>query len=72
VEAGARRPSPRYLECATMAKTSKREYVWLQCTECGDLNYRTSVNVLGGTPKLQLKKYCPRVRKRTVHKIKRK
>jgi large subunit ribosomal protein L33 len=55
-----------------MAKAVKREYVWLQCTECGDLNYRTSVNVMGGTPKLELKKYCPRVRKRTLHKIKRK
>jgi large subunit ribosomal protein L33 len=55
-----------------MAKTQKREWVWLQCTETGDLNYRTNVNVQGGVPKLQLKKYCPRLRKRTVHKIKRK
>ena len=39
-----------------MAKAAKREYVWLQCKECADLNYRTSVNVMGGTPKLQLKK----------------
>ena len=55
-----------------MAKAQKREYVWLQCTETGDLNYRTSVNVQGGVPKLRLKKYCPRLRRRTVHKIKRK
>ncbi len=55
-----------------MAKGSKREYVWLQCTETGDLNYRTSVNVSGGVPKLERKKYCPRLRRRTVHKIKRK
>jgi large subunit ribosomal protein L33 len=55
-----------------MAKTQKRESVWLQCTECNDLNYRTSVNVQGGTPKMQLKKYCPRTRTRTAHKIKRK
>ena len=55
-----------------MAKATKREYVWLQCTECGDLNYRTSVNVQGGVPKLKLKKYCPRSRSRTDHKIKRK
>ncbi len=53
-------------------KAGKREYVFLQCAECGDLNYRTSVNVQGGTPKMQLKKYCPRSRGRTVHKIKRK
>jgi large subunit ribosomal protein L33 len=55
-----------------MAKAPKREMVWLQCTETGDLNYRTEINVLGGVPKLLLKKYSPRLRKRTVHKIKRK
>jgi len=54
-----------------MAKAQRREDVWLQCSECGDLNYRTSVKVLGGVPKLELKKYCPRQRKRTVHKIRR-
>ena len=55
-----------------MAKALKREYVWLQCTDCGDLNYRTTVNVQGGVPKLQLKKFCKRTRTRTEHKIKRK
>ncbi|MEW6742664.1 MAG: 50S ribosomal protein L33 [Planctomycetota bacterium] len=60
-----------------MAKGKKaaREQVWLQCSETGDLNYRTSINVKGGMPeklKAGLKKYCPRLRKHTVHKIKRK
>ncbi len=55
-----------------MAKAAKREFVWLQCTVCKDLNYRTSVNVMGGTPKLELKKYCKRERTRTTHKVKRK
>jgi large subunit ribosomal protein L33 len=55
-----------------MAKAPKREYVWLQCTETGDLNYRTSVNVQGGVPKVELKKYSKRLRRRTVHKVKRK
>jgi len=55
-----------------MAKSQKREYVWLQCTETGDLNYRTNVRTAGGVPKLELKKYSPRLRRRTVHKIKRK
>jgi large subunit ribosomal protein L33 len=59
-----------------MAKKSvAREYVWLQCTESGDLNYRTSINVKGGiTDKLKegMNKYCPRLRKHTLHKIKRK
>jgi len=55
-----------------MAKSNKREFVWLQCVDCGDLNYRVSVNVQGGTPKLELKKFCARTRKHTVHKVKRK
>ncbi|MEM6257156.1 MAG: 50S ribosomal protein L33 [Planctomycetota bacterium] len=60
-----------------MAKKSKGavEYVWLQCTETGDLNYRTPINVKGGiADKLKegMKKYSPRLRKHTLHKIKRK
>jgi large subunit ribosomal protein L33 len=60
-----------------MAKGKKqaREYVWLQCTDCGDLNYRTSLNVKGGIPekmKNGLSKYCARTRKHTPHKVKRK
>jgi ribosomal protein L33 len=43
-----------------MAKSAKREWVFPQ------------VNVQGGVPKLELKKYCPRLRKHTVHRIKRK
>jgi len=48
--------------------------VWLQCSDCGQLNYRTSIRVAGGSSqqKLELKKYCPRQRAHTVHKIKRK
>jgi len=51
------------------------EHVWLQCTESGDLNYRTPVNVKGGIAdkiKAGLMKYSPRLRKHTLHKIKRK
>jgi len=56
-------------------KKAGREYVWLQCSETGELNYRVSVNLKGGVPeglKEGLKKYCPRLRKHTLHKIKRK
>ncbi len=54
-----------------MAKES-REMVWLQCTETGDLNYRTEIKVAGGAQKLEIKKYCPRLRRHTLHKVKRK
>ena len=56
-------------------KAEAREYVWLQCSETGDLNYRTSVMTRGGLPerlKDGLKKFSPRLRRHTVHKIKRK
>jgi large subunit ribosomal protein L33 len=56
-------------------KAQAREYLWLQCTETGDLNYRTEVNTKGGMPeglKDGLKKYSPRVRKHTLHKVKKK
>ncbi len=56
-------------------RSTDREYVWLQCAETGDLNYRSSVRVKGGIPekmKAGLQKYSPRLRKHTLHKIKRK
>ena len=52
-----------------------REYVWLQCTESGDMNYRTQILVKGGISdkiKAGFMKYCPRLRRHTLHKIKRK
>ncbi|MCC6909626.1 MAG: 50S ribosomal protein L33 [Phycisphaerales bacterium] len=56
-------------------KSTGREYVWLQCTESNDLNYRTQINLKGGMPeklKEGLMKFSPRLRKHTLHKIKRK
>ncbi len=55
-----------------MAKKVKREYFWLECSDCGDRNYRTEVNIVGGVPKMEIKKFCKRERKRTVHKLRKK
>lgn len=59
-----------------MAKKSlDREYVWLQCTETGDMNYRAEIRVKGGISekvKEGFQKFCPRLRRHTLHKIKRK
>jgi len=59
-----------------MAKKSlDREFVWLQCTETGDLNYRAEIRVKGGISdkaKEGFMKFCPKLRKHTLHKIKRK
>ena len=54
-----------------MAKEN-REMAWMQCTECNDLNYRTEIKVAGGPQKVELKKYSPRLRRHTLHKVKRK
>ena len=56
-------------------KAAGVEDVWLQCSETGDLNYRTPVNTKGGISdrlKEGLMKFSPRLRKHTLHKISRK
>ncbi|MGD1002030.1 MAG: 50S ribosomal protein L33 [Candidatus Brocadiia bacterium] len=48
-----------------------REFMSLECTVCGNRNYRTSRETRAGK-KLELKKYCKYDRKRTVHVEKKK
>lgn len=57
-----------------MARKGKagREYVFLECPDCRNRNYRTSKQTRGETTKLELPKYCKTCRKHTVHKEKRK
>jgi large subunit ribosomal protein L33 len=43
----------------------KAETVFLVCEETGDYNY--AVRRKPGGEKLQLSKYCPRLRKHTLH-----
>ena len=54
-----------------MAKEN-REMAWLQCMNCDELNYRTEIKVAGGPQKIEVKKYSPRLRRHTLHKVKRK
>jgi large subunit ribosomal protein L33 len=54
-----------------MAKGKKKvEIIHLVCEESGDHNY-TLARKTGGE-KLKLKKYCPRLRKHTLHVEKKK
>ncbi len=48
-----------------------REYVWLKCEACGARNYRTQKETRGAN-RLELKKFCRKERKHTVHKEDRK
>lgn len=53
-----------------MAKNENRSYVTLVCTDCKSENYMTSKNKKNTTEKLELKKYCARCNKHTMHKEK--
>ena len=54
-----------------MAKSKKKaEVVFLVCKETGDYNY--TLRRKPGGEKLNLKKYCPRLRKHTEHSEKKK
>ncbi|GEK89289.1 50S ribosomal protein L33 [Alkalibacterium putridalgicola] len=45
-----------------------RVNVTLECTECKERNYLTSKNKRNNTERLEMKKYCPRERKATLHR----
>ncbi|MDY2728396.1 MAG: 50S ribosomal protein L33 [Candidatus Onthovivens sp.] len=47
-----------------------RDSFTLKCTECGEENYITSKNKKNNPDRLEIKKYCPKCRKMTVHKEK--
>jgi large subunit ribosomal protein L33 len=47
---------------------SMRVNITLACTECGERNYITSKNKRNNPDRLELKKYCPRDKKVTLHR----
>lgn len=47
-----------------------REQVILVCTECGEENYTTTRNKKLKPTKMEVKKYCPKLRRYTMHKEK--
>ncbi|HCG58338.1 MAG TPA: 50S ribosomal protein L33 [Clostridiales bacterium] len=46
----------------------KRKDITLACTECQERNYATSKNSTANPERIEIKKFCPRCGKRTVHK----
>lgn len=53
------------------AKKGARDYVAMECTVCGNRNYRTSKQMRLQT-KLELTKFCNTCRKHVEHKEKKK
>jgi len=51
-----------------MAKKNAREKIQLQCTESGDINYSYTKNKREHPERMELKKYCPKLRKHTLHR----
>ena len=51
-----------------MAKKSARIIVILSCEVCKEQNYTTTKNKTNLQGKLELKKYCSRCKKHTLHK----
>lgn len=47
---------------------SKRDQVILKCSECGEHNYITTRNKKTHPNKMEIKKYCSRCKKETLHK----
>jgi large subunit ribosomal protein L33 len=47
-----------------------REDLILKCTECGEENYITTKNRKSHPDRMEIKKYCSRCNKMTVHKEK--
>lgn len=45
-----------------------RVHITLECTECHEQNYLSSKNRRNNPDRVELKKYCPRDHKVTLHK----
>lgn len=45
-----------------------RVNITLECTECGEHNYITTKNRQNNDQRLEMLKYCPRERKKTLHR----
>lgn len=47
-----------------------RDNIIYRCTECGDENYIGTKNKRNHPERMEIKKYCPKCNKMTVHKEK--
>ncbi|WLR43944.1 50S ribosomal protein L33 [Bacillus carboniphilus] len=45
-----------------------RVNITLACTDCGDRNYISTKNKRTNTERIELKKYCSRDKKHTLHR----
>jgi large subunit ribosomal protein L33 len=68
---GTRAPSSQSLKESSLvaAKSADiRPKITLACVECKERNYITKKNRRNNPDRLELKKFCPRERKHTLHR----
>jgi large subunit ribosomal protein L33 len=51
-----------------MAKSDKRVKITLECTECKERNYITMKSKINDRERLEMKKFCAKDRRHTLHK----
>jgi large subunit ribosomal protein L33 len=51
-----------------MAKAVNRPVILLACTECKERTYATQKNKKNDPNRIELRKYCPRDRRHTLHR----
>ena len=66
-EATGRLRGQYYKEVPIKMAVGARVKVTLRCSECKERNYFTVKNKKNTPDRLEMKKYCPRCRKYTVH-----
>ena len=49
-------------------KKGNREVIQLQCTESSQINYTTTKDKKKHPERMEFKKYCPALRKHTLHR----
>ena len=65
---GSRRSGRTRLGALLMAATDIRPKITLACQECKNRNYITRKNRRNDPDRLELKKYCPKDKRHTVHR----
>ncbi len=51
-----------------MARQTNRPTILLACTECKERTYATEKNKKNDPNRIELRKYCPRCRRHTLHR----
>ena len=51
-----------------MARQTNRPVILLACTECKERTYETEKNKKNDPSRLEIRKYCPRDRRHTLHR----